>query len=49
MSVLWEDINTTTEQMVIRSAAVEVMAEISQQIQFWIRAEESRRKQGTLV
>ncbi|KAG9018995.1 hypothetical protein FRB90_007375 [Tulasnella sp. 427] len=49
MSVLWEDINTTAEQLVVRSAAVEVIAEISQQIQFWIRAEEARRRQGTLV
>ncbi|KAG8929017.1 hypothetical protein FRC01_005056, partial [Tulasnella sp. 417] len=49
MSVLWENINTTAEQLVVRSAAVEVMAEISQQIQFWIRAEEARRGQGVLV
>ncbi|KAG8902264.1 hypothetical protein FRC00_014089, partial [Tulasnella sp. 408] len=49
MSVLWENINTTAEQLVIRSAAVEVMAEISQQILFWIRAEEAHRGQGVLV
>ncbi|KAG9048459.1 hypothetical protein FS837_012833 [Tulasnella sp. UAMH 9824] len=49
MSVLWENINTTAEQLVIRDAAVEVMAEISQQIQFWVRAEEACRKQGVLV
>lgn len=49
MSVLWENINTTAEQLVVRSAAVEVMAEISQQIQFWIRAEEAHRGQGVLV
>ncbi|KAG8902263.1 hypothetical protein FRC00_014088 [Tulasnella sp. 408] len=49
MSVLWENINSTAEQLVIRNAAVEVMAEISQQIQFWIRAEEACRKQGVLV